>query len=705
MEKLVTYTETQRSNFDPTRTTVLRDMFAKDMKRRFTELVSVIRTSVDTNDCFGLKDRPHTLQMTPVTKRAFEFARSEKKLAMFIKWLDQQVKSGLLTIGDLDQIGTGVEAFWTNKYLFDSYKRGVMRARYELIKAGADVPSMDDTGGIGMSMNAPFHIDRIGLIFTRVYAELKGITDAMDALISRILAQGIADGDGPALLARKIVATIKDANLGELGIKDALGRFIPASRRAELLARTETIRAHHLATIQEYRNWGLLDIVVKGEWWTAGDDRVCERCAALQGKIFTLDEIEPMIPLHPLCFIDPQIPIYTSKGWKEIGEVQIGDSVLTHMGRFRKVYALPRSKTNNTEVITFTFESGVKLSITSNHPILITKASNSFSRWKEAGKCTKDDLVVFLGNTCKRCKKPIPYFRKYCSRICLSKDITDRQWANPEHRENMSKKTSAQLKREYDNGTRDGYKITKAAHAKMKLLGSQGLHPFQREDVIANNKLVTNLPKHRKASSERMKANNPMNDPITVAKVQKSMQDLFALYPEKRINTRLANNRWSGKKTKIEEQMSLLLDKLGVKYVFQYQILKYYVDFAIPVLKIVIECDGEYWHQNKEYDKLRQERIENEGWFVLRYTDDRIIQCLNEVEGELSRVLCNHAGAYQFTGWKIRSIKKWKMKRGNMPLYNLSVEEDESYIAKGVVVHNCRCIALPYIEELQKYRN
>ena len=30
-------------------------------------------------------------------------------------------------------------------------------------------------------------------------------------------------------------------------------------------------------------------------------DRVCPKCEALDGKIFTLDEIEPMIPLHPQC--------------------------------------------------------------------------------------------------------------------------------------------------------------------------------------------------------------------------------------------------------------------------------------------------------------------------------------------------------------------------------------------------------------------
>jgi SPP1 gp7 family putative phage head morphogenesis protein len=170
-----------------------------------------------------------------------------------------------------------------------------------MIRAGWNIPSIEAAGGIAMVMSsAPFHIDRLGLLYTRTYNELKGITDAMDQQLSRVLAQGIADGDGPRLIARKMVGVITGRG-EELGLRDSLGRWIPAKRRAEILARTEIIRAHHVATIQEYRNWGVVGVHVKAEWATAGDDRVCSECASLEGKIFTLDEIEPMLPLHPQC--------------------------------------------------------------------------------------------------------------------------------------------------------------------------------------------------------------------------------------------------------------------------------------------------------------------------------------------------------------------------------------------------------------------
>jgi SPP1 gp7 family putative phage head morphogenesis protein len=290
-----------QNKVDPTRTTSLRNTFARAMRVRFTELVQVIYKTVVTNDCFGLSDRIMTFQMTPAGEGAFAFPRSSQKIEEFMKWLQEQVDKGILTVAEYNQIGSSIDSAWTNMYIFDSYKRGVIRARAEMIAAGMLIPSIEESGGIGVVMGTPFHMDRVGVLFTRTYNELKGITDAMDSQISRILTQGMIDGDGPSLIARKIIATINGKGVDELGITDTLGRFIPAQRRAEMLARTEIIRAHHLATIQEYRNQGVLGITVLGEWKTAGDERVCAACQSLEGKIFTLDEIEPMIPLHPMC--------------------------------------------------------------------------------------------------------------------------------------------------------------------------------------------------------------------------------------------------------------------------------------------------------------------------------------------------------------------------------------------------------------------
>ena len=299
MNELVTYK--QAVKYDPSGTTGLRNAFARDMKRRFAELVTVTRKAIVEEDCFGLKPRTHTLQMTTPGNEAFIFRRSAEKVEEFMKWLHQQVEKGILEVTTFQQVGNSVDAAWTNMYISDSYKRAVMRARYEMDKAGMDVPSIDESGGINVAMQNIFHVDRLGLLFTRVFTDLKGVTAAMEAQIARVLAQGIADGDGMLLLARKLVATINGTGMGELGITDTLGRFIPAARRAEMIARTEIMRAFNEASLTEMENWGVEGVSALAEFKTAGDDRVCEICQPLEGKIYTIKEARGVLPKHTRC--------------------------------------------------------------------------------------------------------------------------------------------------------------------------------------------------------------------------------------------------------------------------------------------------------------------------------------------------------------------------------------------------------------------
>ena len=55
-------------------------------------------------------------------------------------------------------------------------------------------------------------------------------------------------------------------------------------------------------------------------------------------------------------------------------------------------------------------------------------------------------------------------------------------------------------------------------------------------------------------------------------------------------------------------------------------------------------------------------------------------------------------GDYEFIEVEVMEVKKWELSKPRT-LYNLAVEEDESYIANGFVIHNCRCAAIPILEE------
>ena len=62
----------------------------------------------------------------------------------------------------------------------------------------------------------------------------------------------------------------------------------------------------------------------------------------------------------------------------------------------------------------------------------------------------------------------------------------------------------------------------------------------------------------------------------------------------------------------------------------------YSLDIAILSLKIDVEYDGSYWHQDEEKDEERQKDLENLGWKFLRYRD--YIPTLEELRDSLNRI-------------------------------------------------------------------
>jgi len=291
------------ANRDPSRTTALRNAMVRQMNKRFRALTRLITKAIVTEDVFGLRDSGVTitiLQDTPGFRR-FAFRTKSEKVSAFMEWLNRQIQNDILQVRDITQVGSGINAAWTNKFIDDSYRRGVTRARQQMTSGGFEgVPPLSQTGGISAAMSGPLHLDRVGLLYTRAFNELKGITNAMDQAISRVLSQGMADGLNPTVIARNLNHVISGKG-GSLAVRDSLGRFIPAQRRATILARTEIIRAHAEAQLQEFENWNVEGVNVKAEWITAGDNRVCQQCANLEGSVFTIDQARGMLPLHAQC--------------------------------------------------------------------------------------------------------------------------------------------------------------------------------------------------------------------------------------------------------------------------------------------------------------------------------------------------------------------------------------------------------------------
>lgn len=608
MEVLDIYTVAK--SYDPTQTTALRNAFARDMNKRFLEITSAIREGVDKRDCFGLKKDVLTLQVIPPEFRQFAFLRDPEKVEAFMAWLQQQVDRGLLKVGVFQQVGTAIEAAWTNMYVFDSYKRGVIRARYELQKAGMTIPPIDD---INLFMNTPFHMDR--------------------------------------------------------------------------------------------------------------------------------------------CFINGNVKIFTSKGWKKIKDVIVGDLVLTHNMRFRKVTSLIRTPKQIPDVVNIGLKyqgnskyEKEKLSIiaTNGHPFLTNKG------WVNIDKIQIGDKVKYLASYCKTCEEEIPYWRTYCSTKCNGKDSAKTSgWGkNDAKRKEVNKLISEGRKQAFKNGSLNCFEVTKSANKRTVELAKegklwlqnlskqqmeemqtlayngkkedieQGLFGFQNEDIrtkaidkgslvvrerIKNGDWTLQRPVVREKAIENAK--------VSVSKLVKEgnwgtqrewhQEKVIEGIAKYRRNLHKKFIRKGAGQTKIELKLANLLDNIGIKYTSEYNIGKYIVDFALPELYIAIEADGDYWHKTRqEQDAFRQKKIEDKGWTVLRFSESEINNKIELVEDELRRVICNHTGQYNTMELEVCSIKKYKVKSPRM-LYNLSVEDDESYIVNGFVVHNCGLLFTRVYTELK----
>lgn len=82
----------------------------------------------------------------------------------------------------------------------------------------------------------------------------------------------------------------------------------------------------------------------------------------------------------------------------------------------------------------------------------------------------------------------------------------------------------------------------------------------------------------------------------------------------------------------------------GYKFRRQYSIDKYILDFYCPQAKLAIEVDGDSHYTNKapQFDKVRQNSIENYGIIVLRFTNhdvyNRITNVLEAINSALVKL-------------------------------------------------------------------
>ena len=69
----------------------------------------------------------------------------------------------------------------------------------------------------------------------------------------------------------------------------------------------------------------------------------------------------------------------------------------------------------------------------------------------------------------------------------------------------------------------------------------------------------------------------------------------------------------------------------GFRFKRQYPIGRYIADFYCHELKLIIEIDGDIHNTRNEYDKNRDQFLEADGYTVLRFSNDKIIDSIDSV--------------------------------------------------------------------------
>lgn len=285
---------------DPTRTTTLRKRYERDLKRRFRGLRRAIIEMIVVDDVFGLQNETATTSSPTALmarrtlharvrkpgKKAFAFTREDQKVSAFMDWIARAESQDILEVTPGTPLRQAASSSWQNVYLRSAYQKGLANAGAQMSRQGVTV----EDSWLQSAFFRPVHADRAGLIFTRSFSQLSGITDAMDGQISRVLAQGIVEGIGARQLARRIADRI------DVGMT-----------RARVLARTEVIAAHAEASLNSYAEAGVEGVTVLSEFSTAEDDKVCPKCEELDalyganGRPLPLNEARGIIPVHPNC--------------------------------------------------------------------------------------------------------------------------------------------------------------------------------------------------------------------------------------------------------------------------------------------------------------------------------------------------------------------------------------------------------------------
>lgn len=342
---------------DPTRTTTLRRVFEKEIRRRLMIVARKVRQLVEVEDAFGLKTK--RTQFTTFNEErndeqsqhddddvganrgedgstagesdqdgredgsalgegrelgnyrsqrtnAVEGLRSNRNSTVNTRWAfqtsPQKVESFRRWIAtqveaDILVAQTDLDrAYWTS-FVEEGYKKGAGRAFDDVRK-----PALA-SGKEQLSFFQGTREEFLRQSFGRPVA-----IEKVKLLAGRVFTdlKGVTDEMSTKMTRALTQGLAQGQNPREIAramIRDGVGftKKRGIQSRALTIARTEIIRAHAEGQLDALENLGVEEVGVMVEWSTAGDDRVCPLCQPLESTVLKIKEARGILPRHPNC--------------------------------------------------------------------------------------------------------------------------------------------------------------------------------------------------------------------------------------------------------------------------------------------------------------------------------------------------------------------------------------------------------------------
>lgn len=221
-----------------------------------------------------------------------EFARALKKLPDSARKRILELIEGGIDEETISQIKAIITAEMgearakpiIEKFTSQAFIRGSNKALKDLKKVGFEIVVPEGITVLDMETYEALVNMSLDLV--------KGLTEETKKKMAFEIRQSLLKGEG----TREIAARIRSvANM--------------AKSRADMIARTETIRAFNTAAEKRYKLAG----VKKYQFIAAKEERTCMRCLSHDGKIYRFDDAgAPKPPLHPRCRCTI-VPVITGK--------------------------------------------------------------------------------------------------------------------------------------------------------------------------------------------------------------------------------------------------------------------------------------------------------------------------------------------------------------------------------------------------------